>query len=322
MYNKKYYPWIEKYRPKTINQLTGQTELKKLMNNIILTGSMPNLLLYGPPGTGKTSSILAICKQLFGEKNYNSRVTELNASNERGINVVRGKISNIVKSSLSQPDENYPSPNVNVIILDEADEMTQDAQAALRKFMEEPSNSTRFVLICNNINKIIDPIISRCSTFKFKKLNEKYIFDKLKYICANENVIINDEALKCISNISNGDLRKAIILLQNNKDNSVDEILKSVNIPSDKQINKFINNVLNSDIRNIPDIVQKFINKSFSIEILFEKISYYIIHNYDDNNQIYNLLIDISTAEIYIKEFASDYLNLLSIMIKFKYLHS
>jgi hypothetical protein len=138
--------------------------------------------LYGAPGTGKTSSILALCNQLYGPERVNERVIELNASDERGINVVRGKIITFAKVAIGTKDPKYLCPPFKIIILDEADAMTKEAQAALRKVMEENSNITRFCFICNYINQIIEPINSRCVKIRFKPITKTNIINKLEYI--------------------------------------------------------------------------------------------------------------------------------------------
>lgn len=172
------------------------------------------MLFYGPPGTGKTSTILALCRQLFGPDLMKSRVLELNASDERGISVVRDKIKTFAKISVSQPDPDFPSPPYKIIILDEADSMTQDAQSALRRIMETYSRITRFCLICNYVTRIIEPITSRCSKFRFKPLDTTSTRARLEHICTNENIAYSAEALDALIRVSDGDLRRAITFLQ------------------------------------------------------------------------------------------------------------
>ncbi|KAG7885842.1 hypothetical protein KL938_000874 [Ogataea parapolymorpha] len=176
------------------------------------------MLFYGPPGTGKTSTILAMAKELYGPHLFRSRVLELNASDERGISIVRDKIKNFARLSISNPSkedlEKYPCPPYKLLILDEADSMTSDAQSALRRTMETYSGITRFCLICNYITRIIDPLASRCSKFRFKMLDEENSIKRLQYICNEENVTASTPVLKEILRISDGDLRKAINFLQ------------------------------------------------------------------------------------------------------------
>ncbi|KAG7802816.1 hypothetical protein KL944_001708 [Ogataea haglerorum] len=176
------------------------------------------MLFYGPPGTGKTSTILAMAKELYGPHLFRSRVLELNASDERGISIVRDKIKNFARLSISNPSkedlEKYPCPPYKLLILDEADSMTSDAQSALRRTMETYSGFTRFCLICNYITRIIDPLASRCSKFRFKMLDEESSIKRLQYICNEENVLASTPMLKEILRISDGDLRKAINFLQ------------------------------------------------------------------------------------------------------------
>ena len=210
-------PWVDKYRPKKLDDIVQQDEIKNILKQSLICGNIPHLLLYGPPGTGKTSTILACCYELYGPKIFSDRVIELNASDERGINVVRTKITDFARRSLCNPDKNYPSPNFKIIILDEADAMTIEAQSALRKVIEEYSNTTRFCFICNYINQIINPIISRCIKFRFKPILEKNILTKLEEICHKENFKLDKHILKNINSISKGDTRKSIMILQNLK---------------------------------------------------------------------------------------------------------
>lgn len=180
------------------------------------------MLFYGPPGTGKTSTILATARQLYGPNLMKTRVLELNASDERGISIVREKVKNFARLTVSNPTkeelEKYPCPPYKLIILDEADCMTADAQSALRRTMETYSHVTRFCLICNYITRIITPVASRCSKFRFKLLDDTLSLTRLQHICQQEKVALSKEneevVLKEVLRVSDGDLRKAITLLQ------------------------------------------------------------------------------------------------------------
>lgn len=176
------------------------------------------MLFYGPPGTGKTSTILALAKQLYGPSMFSSRVLELNASDERGISIVREKVKDFARQQLSNPPPNYtdkyPCPPYKIIILDEADSMTQDAQSALRRTMETYSKITRFCLICNYVTRIIDPLASRCSKFRFKSLDQGNAKKRLEEIAQKEGVKLEKGAATTLIKCSEGDLRKAITFLQ------------------------------------------------------------------------------------------------------------
>jgi replication factor C subunit 2/4 len=176
------------------------------------------MLFYGPPGTGKTSTILALAKELYGPELMRSRVLELNASDERGISIVREKVKDFARTQLTNPPpgykSRYPCPPFKIIILDEADSMTQDAQSALRRTMETYSKITRFCLICNYVTRIIDPLASRCSKFRFKSLDQGNARRRLEDIAKLEGVAIEDGAVDALIKCSEGDLRKAITYLQ------------------------------------------------------------------------------------------------------------
>lgn len=202
--------WIEKYRPKALDDVVDQKEaiegIKALLRN---PSTMPHLLLSGPPGTGKSSVALCIARHLMGES-FRKLVLELNASDERGIGVVRERIK-----GFSQIIQAAPSGvQFGLVILDECDEMTRDAQTALRRIMETASRTCRFILICNYQSGIIEPIQSRCSVFRFRYLEEKDAVGYLNRICKSENVQADPEAISRIFEMSEGDLRSAINYLQ------------------------------------------------------------------------------------------------------------
>ncbi|KAM3560479.1 hypothetical protein MY1884_002929 [Beauveria asiatica] len=211
-------PWVEKYRPKSLDDVAAQEHTVTVLQRTLQAANLPHMLFYGPPGTGKTSTILALAKQLYGPEMMKSRVLELNASDERGISIVREKVKNFARMQLTNPPagyrEKYPCPPFKIIILDEADSMTQDAQSALRRTMEIYSKITRFCLICNYVTRIIDPLASRCSKFRFKSLDQGSAIKRLEEIAAAESVPLEDGAIDALVRCSEGDLRKAVTFLQ------------------------------------------------------------------------------------------------------------
>merc|ERR1719334_2905386 len=181
------------------------------------SANLPHLLFYGPPGTGKTSTILAVSRELYGAALMKSRGLELNASDERGINVIRHKVKNFARITVGitkDHDPKYPCPPYKIIILDEADSMTRDAQSALRRTMERWSKVTRFCLICNYVSRIIAPVSSRCAKFRFQSLPRDEIITKLELICKSEGIQASSDTFAALEAVSGGDLRKAITFLQ------------------------------------------------------------------------------------------------------------
>jgi len=209
-------PWNEKYRPQKVEDIAHQdTVTSNLINKTLKTGELPHLLFYGPPGTGKTTTAHALVKELYGPKLSKQRVLEMNASDDRGIKAIREKIKPFAKLKVGKKDPNFPCPPYKIIILDEADSMTHDAQAALRRTMEEYMKDTRFILCCNYVAKIIDPLQSRCNSYRFQPVGRVGLIERLKYIAEQENVEIDDDALDTIVDVSGGDCRRSIGYLQN-----------------------------------------------------------------------------------------------------------
>ena len=211
-------PWIEKYRPKRLDDMAQEKGLLSLLKNSITSGDIPHFLFYGPPGTGKTSSILAMGREIFKEF-FNERVVEFNASDDRGINAVREKITHDAKLFVTNAvsEDGTKIPPYKIIILDEADSMTDEAQNALRVIIEEYSTVTRFCFICNYISKITSAIKSRCSVVYFKRLSNECMLEKLSSIDGTEKMVLDRDVLSTIIEVSNGDMRSAIMTLQNIK---------------------------------------------------------------------------------------------------------
>jgi replication factor C subunit 2/4 len=290
--------WVEKYRPINLNEISSQEHVINSLRKTLFNKNIPHLIFFGPAGCGKTSTIIALAKELF-KTEYSNRVIELNASDERGINVVREKIKIYAKQTITNKND---IPPWKLIILDEADTMTSDSQCALRRIMEEYSKITRFCIIGNYCNKIIDPIVSRCALFRFKPINQEHILKKLKYICNQENFNISLEILNKIIKISRGDLRKAINLLQNYynifQNNFNMTLLNEFSGFIPKEIfNNLIENIYNKNYNNVDNIINKIILDGYSLVLQISLFHNYIL-NTDKLSSIQKSNIMIKLAEV------------------------
>ncbi|TMI35752.1 replication factor C small subunit [Candidatus Bathyarchaeota archaeon] len=199
--------WTEKYRPKTLGEIIDQEEIVSRLQEFVKRAAMPHCLFAGPPGTGKTTAALCLAHDLFGVR-FQDVFMELNASDERGIDVVRTTVKEFARmASLS-------SVPFKILVLDEADNMTSDAQSALRRTMEKYTDTCRFVLCCNYSGRIIEPIQSRCALFRFTPLPDEKIVENLHRIAKNEGLKFTETGLKSIVEVGEGDLRKSINTLQ------------------------------------------------------------------------------------------------------------
>ncbi|KAL8482205.1 hypothetical protein ACS0TY_027803 [Phlomoides rotata] len=203
-------PWVEKYRPQSLDDVAAHRDIVETIDKLASGNRLPHLLLYGPPGTGKTSTILAMARKLYGNKLQNM-VLELNASDDRGIDVVRQQIQDFAST---QSISFGAKPAVKLVLLDEADAMTKDAQFALRRVIERYTKSTRFAMICNNVNKVIPALQSRCTRFRFAPLSAVHVRERLKHVINAEGLDVPESGLRALERLSNGDMRKALNILQ------------------------------------------------------------------------------------------------------------
>jgi len=199
-------PWVEKYRPANLAEVVGHEEITNRLKNYVQKRNLPNMMFSGPAGTGKTSSSIALAKELFG-RNFEQNFLELNASDDRGIDVVRNTIKDFARTLAFDSD-------FKIIFLDECDALTQDAQQALRRTMEKYTKTCRFILSCNCSSKILEPIQSRCVIYRFKPLNAKDVEKQVKQISEKEKIQVDEKAIIALNYVSQGDLRKTINILQ------------------------------------------------------------------------------------------------------------
>ena len=236
--------WTEKYRPKNLDEVVGQKHVTERLKAYVSSNNMPHLLLTGPAGTGKTTCSLALAKEMFGDE-WKGNFIELNASDERGIDVVRGKIKEFARTAP------LGSAEFKIIFMDEADALTSDAQAALRRTMEKFSKICRFILSCNYSSKIIDPIQSRCAVFRFKPLSREDVSEYLNKIVTNENISIDDDAMEALVHVARGDMRRAVNSLQVAAAQSaridVDTIYQTTGLANPEEVKKMLETALSGN---------------------------------------------------------------------------
>ncbi|KAJ3223759.1 hypothetical protein HK099_000715 [Clydaea vesicula] len=318
-------PWIEKYRPNSIEQVSSQEEIVAVLKKALTSDNLPHMLFYGPPGTGKTSTILALAKELYGPELIKSRVLELNASDERGISVVREKIKNFAKTNVTiankETKNSYPCPPYKIIILDEADSMTGDAQSALRRVMENYSKITRFCLICNYISRIIEPLTSRCAKFRFKPLPIDSMKGRLKFICEKENLDCRDNVIESLIKVSDGDLRKGVMFLQSASQLYKDEEIPmsavneiSGSIPNDV-VSQFLNCCLKKKFSEFKKILDKIQNEGYSGTQFLIQFQELLMENEEISSlEKSKLSIKVAQVDKSLVDGSDEYLQLMSLI--------
>jgi len=238
-------PWVEKYRPNALNELISHEDIINTIRTFISQDKLPHLLFYGPPGTGKTSTILACAKEIYSPKQFNSMVLELNASDDRGIGIVRGQILNFAST------RTIFSSGYKLVILDEADAMTNDAQNALRRIIEKFTENVRFCLIGNYLGKIIPALQSRCTRFRFGPLQPEQILPRMEHVAKCEKVKLTEDGKAALMTLSQGDMRKVINIMQSCHmafgEVSEDNVYTCVGHPLKSDIENVVNWALNDD---------------------------------------------------------------------------
>eukprot|EP00026_Physarum_polycephalum_P012467 Phypoly_transcript_12778.p1 GENE.Phypoly_transcript_12778~~Phypoly_transcript_12778.p1 ORF type:complete len:345 (+),score=49.40 Phypoly_transcript_12778:64-1035(+) len=271
-------PWVEKYRPVEIKDIVGNEETVSRLLTISKEGNMPNIIITGPPGTGKTTSILCLARALLGT-NYKDAVYELNASDERGIDVVRDKIKMFAQKKVTLPPGRH-----KIIILDEADNMTPGAQQALRRTMEIYSSTTRFALACNLSSKIIEPIQSRCAILRFTKLSDEQVLKRLNQVIEEEKVEADVEGLEAILFVSEGDMRQALNVLQSTSTGfgKVDytTVFKVSDSPHPLMVKEMLSKCLQGDITEAHKNMVSLWNAGYSSVDILTTI-FRVVKNYD-----------------------------------------
>ncbi|KAF7722731.1 hypothetical protein EC973_002824 [Apophysomyces ossiformis] len=316
-------PWIEKYRPKSMDEIASQEQAVVVLKHALQSENLPHLLFYGPPGTGKTSTILALARELYGPSLLKTRVLELNASDDRGIQVVREKVKNFSRTTANQKVSGYPCPPYKIVVLDEADSMTKDAQSALRRTMETYSKTTRFCIICNYVSRIIDPITSRCAKFRFKSLPVEDLQARIDMICKEENVKLAPGAMEALFAACNGDLRRAIMILQiasnipQGECITADVINETAGSVPESVTMTIVDAWKSNNHKQIENAVEAIMLQGYSAEFVLNQLHEHIVRS-DDLNTLQKSQISeiMGETDFTLVSGADQHLQLLSLVLK------
>ncbi|XP_018572425.1 replication factor C subunit 2 [Anoplophora glabripennis] len=263
-------PWIEKYRPHTFHDIVGNEDTITRLSIFAERGNVPNIIIAGPPGVGKTTTILCLAKILLGPA-FKEAVLELNASNDRGIDVVRNKVKMFAQQKVTLPPGRH-----KIIILDEVDSMTEGAQQALRRTMEIYSNTTRFALACNYSEKVIEPIQSRCAILRYSRLTDAQVLARIIQICQKENVSYTEDGLEAIVFTAQGDMRQALNNLQSTHNGfgevNSENVFKVCDEPHPVLIKDMLLSCINGDIRKAYKYVEHLWNLGYAAEDIIKNI--------------------------------------------------
>ena len=296
-------PWTEKYRPQIFEDIISHNLIKDILNKFLKNNKLNNLILYGPPGIGKTTLTLSLLQKIYGP-DYKHMILELNGSDDRGINIVRDEIKNYASY------EHMFIKKIKLVILDEIDSMTEDAQYALKEIIEIYDKNTKFILICNSINKIIYPLQSCCFVFRFSRISNENIKKYLLKIIEKENLTYTTNGLNNLIKLSEGDLRKSINYLQSTYLSynviNINNIYNSLGIPKTSEIKnlkeniEYVNLLITKNSYSLNDIIKYFTQIILELEI--------------DEHILIKLLIHLAKIEYNIVNFGTTRIQLYSLV--------
>ena len=306
--------WTEKYRPSKLDDVVGQKEIVNRLSAFVKNKNVPHLLFAGPAGVGKTTCAMAMAKELFGD-NWHSNFLEMNASDERGIDMIRTKVKDFARTKpIDAP--------FKIILLDEADALTSEAQHALRRMMEKYTTTCRFILDCNYSSKILLPIQSRCVVFRFKPLSEEDVKNYINRIAKEEKLKIDDKAIQAVIDSSDGDLRKVTNILQScsalDKNISEESVYSVAGIAKPKEMKEILETAVKGDIKKAKDrmldVMLKYGLSGLDVIKLINKIVWDM--DIDDRKKI-KLIDKIGEYEFRIVEGSDEYLQIESLLAQF-----
>jgi replication factor C subunit 3/5 len=318
-------PFVERFRPKTLDGIMSHGETIEVLKTYLTLHNIPHLLLYGPPGTGKTSTIEAFVNELYGEENVEYMTMNINASEERGIEIIRNKVKNFVSTSPIHPGK-PGSPDYKFVILDEADMMTPDAQGMLKQVIEYYTDNARFCLICNCNKKINTAIQSRCTVFNFPPLDYESVKKKINMVEKEFKLTVTPDGIDTLWKLSNGDMRKVLHMLQvisiNNKFIDSEKITNFKNYPTILEMKLMYNILIKGNFKNslthVRDIIKK---KHYSLSDILIELTHHVNKSIISNNMDFEkgaeLIIDMRDIEMNLIVTADTNIQMMSIISVF-----
>ena len=311
-------PWVEKYRPNNLDEIVGQEHIIARLKKYVAEKNMPNLMFTGPAGVGKTTTAIALAKSILGDY-WRQNFLELNASDARGIDTVRNNIKNFCRLKAVEAP-------FRIVFLDEVDNMTKDAQNALRREMEMYTKTASFVLSCNYSSKIIDPIQSRCAIFRFSPVKGNHIIERLEFIANAENLNLSRSAVESIVYFAEGDLRKAINILQataSTTDEITDESIQEIVSKAKPQdVRKIVRMALNGDFLGARDLLREVMviqgtSGEDMITQIYQEISRMSMENLIEDDAYVDLIQNIGEYDFRIREGSNPRIQLEALLSKF-----
>ena len=308
--------WVEKFRPMKLDDVFGQDETIERLKSYVRSRNLPHLLFTGPPGVGKTASAVSIAREMFGDF-WNENFTELNASDERGIDIVRNKIKTFAKTAP------IGGASFKIIFLDEADALTNDAQSALRRTMEKYSGNCRFILSCNYSSKIIEPIQSRCAIYRFRSLTEDAVSKRIRYIAEAEELPITEDGINALVYVSGGDMRKAVNSLQAaafiQKDINAETVYKITATARPEDVSDLIRTALSGKFKEARDKLNMLVfDQGLSADDVMSQI-YRALFKIEDltDKEMIRLIDAVGEADFRITEGANEKIQLEALIAHF-----